>query len=120
VLVPVPAHPARRRREGFNQAAELARAVGRAAELPVLDVLRRDRASRPQVGLERRARLANAPHSVSIRGGFCGRRPAIAPVVVLVDDVYTTGATLDACARALRGAGAREAVAVTFARAVLS
>jgi ComF family protein len=116
-LVPVPAHPFRRRRHGFNQAAELARAVGDAAGLRVTDVLRRDAASRAQVGLERRARLASAPGTVRVRAGS-SRRTAIGPLVVLVDDVYTTGATLDACAQALRAAGACEVVALTFARAI--
>jgi predicted amidophosphoribosyltransferase len=62
------------------------------------------------VGLARGARLANARGSVIARPPPPGR-------LVLVDDVYTTGATLDACARALREAGARDVVAVTFARA---
>ena len=117
-LVPVPAHTRRRQRHGFNQAAVLARAIGRVTGQPVAEVLRRDGGSRRQVGLERDARLANAPGAVSMRARAARRRPSIEPFVVLVDDVYTTGATLDACARALRGAGAREVVALTFARAV--
>jgi ComF family protein len=111
-LVPVPAHPDRRRRQGFNQARAIADPLGRMASLAVGDVLRRGRAP-TQVGLERRARLENALGSVRMRAG------AHAPArVVLVDDVYTTGATLDACARVLRDSGAREIVAVTFARAL--
>jgi ComF family protein len=110
-LVPVPAHPARQRREGMNQAACLAAALGRAAGLPVRRCLRRQPGSRPQVGLARGRRLANARGSVSVE-------PPLPPGrIVLVDDVYTTGATLDACARALSAAGAREVAAVTFARA---
>ena len=110
-LVPVPAHPARRRREGLNQAAWIAAAAGGVADLPVRDVLVRERGSTAQVGLARRERLVNA------RGSIAARRPSPPGRVVLVDDVYTTGATLDACARALRSAGAGEIVAVTFARA---
>jgi ComF family protein len=111
-LVPVPAHARRRRSSGFNQAFEVAHALGREADLPVGDVLRRVRAP-AQVGLERRARLVNARGSARVRSG--------APVpakAVLVDDVYTTGATLDACAQALCQAGAEEVAAVTFARAL--
>jgi ComF family protein len=112
VLVPVPAHPARRRRTGMNQAACLARALSRRTGLPVAQVLARARGSTPQVGLARRERLANARGSVRAgRGPPAGR-------LVLVDDVYTTGATLDACARALLVRGADEAVAITFARAL--
>lgn len=110
-LVPVPAHAARRRRHGLNQAAWLARALGRLGGLAVVDVLERDRSSTPQIGLARRDRLVQARDSVS------ARRAPPAGRLVLVDDVYTTGATLDACARVLRGAGGRDVVAVTFARA---
>jgi predicted amidophosphoribosyltransferase len=111
-LIPVPAHPARRRRTGMNQAAWIASSLGRAAALPVADALERSRGSTPQVGLARRDRLVNARGSVAADGPAPGGR------LVLVDDVYTTGATLDACARALLVAGGEEVVAVTFARAL--
>jgi ComF family protein len=111
-LVPVPAHARRRRSSGFNQAFEIAAALDRATDLPVSDVLRRVRAP-AQVGLERRARLVNARGSARVRSGV-----AVPPRAVLVDDVYTTGATLDACAQALRQAGTGEVAAVTFARAL--
>jgi predicted amidophosphoribosyltransferase len=111
-LVPVPAHPARRLREGFNQAAAIAHEIARDRPLGVADVLRRAGPSRAQVGLERRARLANARGSVR-----SARRPPEGPLV-LVDDVYTTGATLDACAHALLAAGGGPVAAVTFARAI--
>jgi predicted amidophosphoribosyltransferase len=111
-LVPVPSHRARHRRAGVNQAWWLARELAHVAELPVADVLERTRGSRPQVGLPRRARLANARDSVRSRRTPPGGR------LVIVDDVYTTGATLDACARALRARGAIEIAGVTFARAL--
>jgi ComF family protein len=111
-LVPVPAHSRRRRRHGYNHAHVIAERLGREASLPVRDVLRR--AHTPaQVGHERSARLQNARDSVRPWAGV-----AAPPRAVLVDDVYTTGATLDACAQALLEAGAREVVAVTFARAL--
>jgi ComF family protein len=112
-LVAVPAHPRRRRRHGFNQARAISVALGKRTGLPVVDALERTRPSQPQVGLERSARLVNARGSVRVRAGSLPPRRA-----VLVDDVYTTGATLDACARALKAAGSAEVVAVTFARAI--
>jgi ComF family protein len=111
-LVPVPAHARRRRSSGFNQAFEIAAALGREVGLPVRNALGRVRAP-AQVGLERRARLVNVRGSVRVRSGS-----AVPPRAVLVDDVYTTGATLGACAQALRQAGTEEVVAVTFARAL--
>jgi ComF family protein len=113
VLIAVPAHPRRRRRHGFNQARAIAAALGKRTGLPVVDVLERTRPAQPQVGLERSARLVNARGSVRVRAGSVAPRRA-----ALVDDVYTTGATLDACARALKAAGSAEVVAVTFARAI--
>jgi predicted amidophosphoribosyltransferase len=111
-LVPVPAHPVRRRRDGLNQADSLARALARAAARPRADILERRRSSTPQAGLARRERLSNARDSVLVRD------PPPPGKLVLVDDVYTTGATLDACARALAGSGASVVAAVTFARAI--
>jgi ComF family protein len=112
-LVPVPAHRRRRRRHGFNQAEAIAAALARETCLEMTDLLERTGAPRPQVGLTRDARLLNACGSVRVRAV-----PLVRARAVLVDDVYTTGATLDACARALKAAGATEVVAMTFARAV--
>jgi predicted amidophosphoribosyltransferase len=109
-LIPVPAAPARRRRRGYDHAEVLARALAGRAGLPVEHVL--ERASGPrQLGAGRAQRLAGGRLVVASRG----RAP---PRVALVDDVHTTGATLDACARALREAGARDVVAVTYTRAL--
>jgi ComF family protein len=114
VVVPVPLHGARRRARGFNQAQDLARALGP----PIVRALRRPRATAAQTALTARARRAN------VRGAFAlaKRMPAGAiagRIVVLVDDVVTTGATLEACAAVLRQAGAAEVRAVTIARAVI-
>jgi ComF family protein len=114
--VPVPLHPWRRLHRGFNQAADLAARL----PIPVVHALWRHRMTAPQTGLPAGARRRN------VRGAFCMsrllRRHVIqsmiaGQVVVLVDDVRTTGATLDACAHVLKDAGAREVRALTVARA---
>jgi ComF family protein len=108
--VPVPLHRVRQRRRGFNQAAELSRHLG----LPVVPALRRTRQTVSQTDLPAAQRYAN------VRGAFAlARRTSVCGLVlVLVDDVSTTGATLDACARVLLDAGAREVRALTAARVV--
>ena len=107
-LVPVPPAPLRSRLRGFDPAEELALALAARTSAPLLACLARREGPR-QVGRARAARLADPPRVRAI-----GRVPDDA---VLVDDVLTTGATLGACARALRAAGAGRIFAVTFARA---
>lgn len=111
VLVPAPAHPRRRRERGYDQAVVLARQLAARTGLPCRELLRRDGPATRQLGAARDERLDPA----RIRVTAIGPAPA---VVALVDDVHTTGATLDACARALRAAGACHVVAVTYARTV--
>jgi len=109
--VPVPLHRSRRRARGFNQAADLARRLG----VPVVHALRRLRPTATQTDLPAARRHRN------VRGAFGATRHARAiagSVIVLVDDVSTTGATLDACARVLKDAGALEVRALTAARVV--
>jgi ComF family protein len=110
-VVPVPLHPSRRRQRGFNQAADLARHLG----LPVRHALRRVRATPTQTGLPAARRHRNVRHAFAATRSARGLDGA---VVVLVDDVCTTGATLEACARALKDAGVGEVRAVTAARVV--
>ena len=110
LVVPVPLHRAKRRRRGFNQAEDLARRL----PLPMVHALERLRHTPSQTDLPAAARRAN------VQGAFgpAGRLQIRDAVVVLVDDVSTTGATLDACARVLIGEGAREVRALTAARVV--
>ncbi len=110
-VVPVPLHPARRRRRGFNQAERLGRALGARAGLPVLDCLERRGARGTQMGRDRDQRLVALTGAIGVRRGAAVPRHA-----VLVDDVLTTGATLLACASVLRRAGAQSVVAVAYAR----
>jgi len=112
-VVPVPLHPSRRRHRGFNQAADLAGHLG----LPVVAALARIRATATQTDLPAAQRHRN------MRNAFAPTRacaPLAGAVVVLVDDVCTTGATLEACATALKTAGAREVRALTAARVAAS
>jgi ComF family protein len=123
--IPVPLHPRRRRARGFNQAGLLARHLG----IPVVAALRRrrDTASQTELPAARRHRnvrdaFALRTHAVVLqRWPFVVRRACADRVrnrvVVLVDDVATTGATLEACARLVKEAGAREVRAVIAARA---
>ncbi len=114
-LVPVPLQPAKRRERGLDAARELAGELARRLRLDVVRALERRPSSVPQTGLGRSARQRNAAHSYRLARpeGVFGRR------VVLVDDVLTTGATAHACARLLRGAGAREVGVLVLARASL-
>ena len=108
-LVPVAAMPARRRARGFDSARVLAIALARRLERPCVDCLvRADRTTR-QVGASRRERRAAGRLMVRVRGS----PPSLA---LLVDDVHTTGATLDACARALLAEGTTVVAAISYAR----
>jgi ComF family protein len=115
--VPVPLHAWRRMRRGFNQASDLARAL----DVPVVHALWRSRATAAQTGLTAQARRRN------VRGAFrispllsrrSLREHVIGRTIVIVDDVWTTGATLNECARVLKEAGATEVRALTVARAL--
>ncbi len=115
LLAPVPLHPRRERERGFNQAFLLARRVGDAWRVPVCaDVLTRTLATRPQTELTAKARRGN------VRGAFALRRPELVAGrhVVLVDDIFTTGSTVTACARCLREGGASAVGVLTVARAI--
>jgi ComF family protein len=110
-VVPVPLHATRRLERGFNQAADLANHLG----LPLVAALRRSRRTADQIGLPAGRRHAN------VRGAFKATEAAAAlanKTALLVDDVSTTGATLNACALALKSAGIAEVLALTAARVV--
>jgi ComF family protein len=114
-IVPVPLHPAKEREREFNQAERLAVRLGAAIGIPVKkDLLRRITPTRTQTLLTRDQRAANMRNAFALRPGqkLAGRR------IVLVDDVFTTGATTSACARALRKAGAGDICVWTVARGI--
>jgi ComF family protein len=110
-IVAVPAHPARVRARGYDQAGLLAAALARRTGAPLARPLRRHGPAVRQLGASRAERLEQGRVAVTATGAAPRR-------VLLVDDVHTTGATLDACARALRSAGTEEVVAATWARAL--
>jgi competence protein ComFC len=113
LIVPVPLHPKRKRDRGFNQAELLAVSLGRLIAIPCRKALRRIRATLPQVGLTHSQRLENvhkafrcsAPQHISKRR------------ILLIDDVMTTGATVECAAQALMDAGALRVSVLTVARA---
>jgi len=112
-LIPVPLGGARQRARGYNQSERIAAALGARAGVPVRsDLLRRVRETRTQTALTPEARHANV--ALAFRS-----EPVNGLELVLVDDVFTTGATLAAAAAALMSAGAKRVEAVTFARAVV-
>ncbi len=113
-IVPVPIRPWKYFRRGFNLPGLVGQALSRRTGWPFLPLaLRRVREPRPQAGLPLARRREN------VRGGFRAAPGATVPrAVLLLDDVYTSGATAMACARALKRAGAESIVVVTVARAV--
>lgn len=120
-VVPVPLHRSRQRTRGFNQAEALARALKLSA--PVVRALRRTKATRPQMELPAAQRHRNVRDAFRLaRGTVTAPLPDRGSLgfacVLLVDDVSTTGATLEGCARVLKDAGVLEVRAVTVGRAV--
>jgi predicted amidophosphoribosyltransferase len=126
LVVPVPLHRRRQRERGFNQAEELARHL----PLPMFRVLKRVRATHSQIDLPADERRDNVRGAFGLRRTWLGPargwsvpamgrsddRPLRGHTIVIVDDVATTGATLEACARVLRSAGAADIRALTAAR----
>jgi predicted amidophosphoribosyltransferase len=110
-IVPVPPHPARLRKRGYDPAGLLARALARRTGIPLVSALRRSASDSRQLGASRDERLRAGRLELTPRG------PA-PKLAILIDDVHTTGATLSACAAALRSAGATRIHALTWTRAL--
>ena len=108
-LVPVPVHPSRRRKRGFNQAEEMAVRMSSLTGIPVeADLLIRVRKTLPQKELNPTERLKNLSSAFAL-GSFYKMHPEKLPrCVILIDDIYTTGSTMEACTRILKGAGVKK------------
>jgi len=115
MVIPVPLHSKRLRKRGFNQSLRLAGAIFPHIPLRV-DILTRTLNTKPQTELSMKARLRN------VRNAFetAKRLPEGVKTILLVDDVYTTGATVRACAKTLKKAGAKEVHVFTVARTVIA
>ena len=112
-LVPVPLHPRRLRERGYNQALLLAEGLAPALALPVWNILSRSKSTRPQWDLDKESRRRN------LAGAFAAGPQARGKSLLLVDDVCTTGASLEECGRALHRAGAARVAAFVLARQTL-
>ena len=109
-LVPVPMHWRKRKERGFDPCALLAEGISERTGIPaVYDRLVRIRSTRPQNGLNAMQRRSNLKGSIALTDGAPLKEP-----VLLVDDIYTTGATIDECCRALKGGGAEEIYFLTL------
>jgi ComF family protein len=113
-VVPVPLHRARLRERGHNQAELIARPLAKRVRLPLAPNLLARIKPRPE-----KLRMSRRERWLSVRGAYtiCKGKRVDKARILLIDDVFTTGATLDSCARVLRGAGAASVIALTVARA---
>ncbi|HEY0789704.1 MAG TPA: ComF family protein [Chthoniobacterales bacterium] len=111
-LVPVPLHPTRRRERGYNQAEELASLLSARVKVPTLPCLQRTRYTDTQTQFDRAQRRRNLRNAFQLRKGSDVARKRL----LLIDDVLTTGSTLDECARVLVARGATSVRALTVAR----
>ncbi len=111
-IVWIPVTRTRKNERGFNQAELVARGVAKKRNLPIADALEKIRETKPQSSLNRADRLKNLHGAFAVRAGYIAR-----PVVVVIDDVSTTGATLTEAARALKQAGAKTVIGAVVASA---
>jgi ComF family protein len=114
-IIPVPLHPKRLRWRGFNQSVLLARQIGRAYDIPMdCFTLYRTRDTPPQTQLPEEDRRKNMRRAFALSP----QSSVEGKCLLLVDDVYTSGATVNECSRVLKRGGAREVLVLTLARAV--
>ncbi|MFB0509491.1 MAG: ComF family protein [bacterium] len=113
VLVPVPLHPARKRERGFNQSELLGFEVSRLTGIPVVNALRRKKNTKSQTTLDSKKRIENMQEAFIIKDN----KTVVNKKVILIDDVITSGATINSAAQTLLEAGVREVFGLVIARA---
>ena len=117
LMVPVPLHRRRQRERGYNQATEIATAIARTRNLPMCQALHRNRYTCSQAQLMRSKRLNNLRDAFDLQSSRAVKTAVAGARILLIDDIFTTGATADACAQVLRAKGGAEKVVVaTVAR----
>jgi len=114
ILVPLPMHPKKRRTRGFDQAKELAAALASATGIQLSPILERIQNTPPQSGLHPRQRIENVQGAFRIKPNVNVKGQNY----ILIDDIYTTGASLNECARILKAGGAAKVFAMTLAIAI--
>lgn len=111
MIIPVPLHPRKRRERGFNQAELLSHEISKGINIPVdTKKLIKKKDTPSQTDLTRLERIKNVKGSFCVRGGFKGKR------ILLIDDVFTTGATINECSKVLLEAGAEDVYVITLGR----
>jgi len=114
LIVPLPMHPKKRRERGFDQAEIMAQAIADATGKSISNILERIKDTPPQSGLHPKLRVDNVKDAFRVRPGSS----ITAKSVILVDDIYTTGASLSECARVLKSHGVANVYAMTLAIAI--
>ena len=118
VLVPVPLDKNKLKSRGYNQSEELAKELSKVLQVPVVsDFLIKTKSTKPQMELKKEEREKNLLNAFTIKSGGTSDVPPLSnKKVFLVDDVYTTGSTMQECAKVLRNAGAKSVWGITIAR----
>jgi len=111
VLIPIPLHPSRLRHRGFNQCLDITTAIAVDTAIPIADILIRRRATRPQTKLPHELRTENLARAFTIAANTVP-----SPIAIIIDDVTTTGSTLNAAAQALKQHGFKQCWGLTIAR----
>lgn len=114
VIIPVPMHIKKKKRRGFNQSEEIAKIISSATHIPLSTALIKIKETRPQMELNKQERIENIKECFKIENG----KEIENKIILLVDDVYTTGTTMDQCAKVLKEKGAREVWGLTIAREI--
>jgi ComF family protein len=114
VIIPVPMHIKKKKRRGFNQSEEIAKLISKATTIPLSTTLIKTKETKPQMELNRNERIKNIKNCFAIKD----KKEIENKTILLLDDVYTTGTTMDECAKVLKENGAKEVWGLTIAREI--